>query len=126
MSRFSQGFEQSQRADPNRVRGVLWDVEADAHVALCPKVVDLVGRSLPDDLIERAGIFEIAVDQAKTIVAAVRILVDALKAIGVERAGPADHADDLVALLEEQLRQIRPVLASDASDQCTFHRTPFL
>ena len=39
---------------------------------------------------------------------------DALEVLG---AGAAHHADDLVALLEQQLGQIRAVLAGDAGDQ---------
>ena len=36
---------------------------------------------------------------------------------------PPDHADDLVALVEQELGQVGAVLAGDAGDQCPFrHR----
>jgi hypothetical protein len=35
----------------------------------------------------------------------------------VDGAGPAHHADDLVALLEQELGQVRAVLAGDAGDE---------
>jgi RNA polymerase sigma-70 factor, ECF subfamily len=37
-------------------------------------------------------------------------------ALEVDGAGPADHADDLVALVEQQLGQVGAVLAGDAGD----------
>lgn len=44
--------------------------------------------------------------------------------IGIERACPPDETVDLVALGQQQLRQVRTVLPRDASDQRSFHPTP--
>ena len=44
-------------------------------------------------------------------------------ALEVLRARPAHHADDPVALLEQQLGQVRPVLARDAGDERRLHGT---
>ena len=41
-----------------------------------------------------------------------------LDAPEVRRARPADDAGDFVALLEEQLGEVRPVLPGDAGDDC--------
>ena len=41
-------------------------------------------------------------------------------ALEVEGARPADHAADLVALVEQELGQVGAVLAGDAGDQCSF------
>ena len=37
---------------------------------------------------------------------------------------PANHADDLVATLEQELREVRAVLAADAGDESTPHGHP--
>src|SRR5262249_17789543 len=41
----------------------------------------------------------------------------------VRRAGAADDAVDLVPFLEEELGEVRAVLASDTRNQCTFRHT---
>ncbi len=51
----------------------------------------------------------------------VRVLVEVVDSIRVERARAADDAVDLVTLLEEELRQVAAVLPRDASDECPFH-----
>ena len=99
------------------VDGVLGHVEADAHVALRAQVVDLVRAHAAQRAVQRAAVVEIAVEQAQAVVGDVRVLVDVVDALGVERARAPDEAVDLVALGEQQLRQVRPVLAGDARDQ---------
>jgi len=47
--------------------------------------------------------------------------VDMVDAAGVEGAGAADKAVDLVALGEEQFCEVASVLAGDAGDQCALH-----
>jgi len=49
-----------------------------------------------------------------------RVLVDVVYALGVERAGPALDAVDGVAFFEQKLSQVRAVLAGDASDEGDF------
>ena len=51
----------------------------------------------------------------------VRVLVDVVDALGVEGGGAADDAVDLVPLREQELDQVRSVLAGDAGDQCLGH-----
>ena len=45
------------------------------------------------------------------------LVADVFDALEVLGAGPADHAVDAVALGEEQLGQVRAVLAGDAGDE---------
>ena len=77
------------------------------------EVVELVGPDVVDDadqrqLIEQVGRLERdAIEQV-------------LDAPVVGRAGAADDPEDLVALLEQQLGEIRPVLTGDAGDECAF------
>jgi hypothetical protein len=47
----------------------------------------------------------------------VRILVEVIDAVRIERAGPADQAVHFVAFIQQELRQIGAVLAGDAGDQ---------
>ena len=108
---------------PTVEAGVLGHVEADAHVALRAEVVDLVGLHRPQHAVERARVVQIAVDQPQAVVGDVRVLVDALEALGVERARPAHDAVDLVPLCEQQLGQVRPVLSGDARDERSLHRS---
>ena len=51
----------------------------------------------------------------------VRVLVEVVDAVGVEeRRAPLD-AVNLVAFGEEELREVRAVLAGNPCDQCLFH-----
>src|SRR5678815_2137433 len=45
-------------------------------------------------------------------------MVDAFK---IDRARPAHHADDLIAILQQKLGQIAAVLPRDTRDQCGWH-----
>ena len=49
------------------------------------------------------------------------VLVKVVDARGVEGAGTANDAVDLVALGDKQVGQVRAVLAGDACDECLFH-----
>ena len=50
----------------------------------------------------------------------VRILVDVVHPLGVERAGPALNAVNDVALFQQKLGKVRAVLAGDAGDKGDF------
>ena len=65
----------------------------------------------------RRGVAQVAVHQPQPHVRLVRILVEVVDAAGVERRAAADDAPHLVALFQQQLGQVRAVLAGDAGDQ---------
>jgi len=48
----------------------------------------------------------------------VRIVIEVIDAIGIERRRPALYAVHRVALVQQELRQIGAVLAGDARNQC--------
>jgi len=50
----------------------------------------------------------------------VRVLIQRINAIGVERRGPALDAMDLIALGEQEFCQLSTVLTGDAGDQGGF------
>jgi hypothetical protein len=53
-------------------------------VALRAQVINLGRLGGLDDAVDRAGVVEIPKDQAQPVVGAVRILIDAIDALGVE------------------------------------------
>ena len=110
-------LEQSQRADGIGVRRVLGRLERHRDMALRAQVVDFVGQHLLHDANQVGGIGEIAVVQREPPVGVMRIFVQVIDAIGVERRGAALDAVDFVTLLEQQLGEIGAVLAGDAGDQ---------
>jgi len=50
-----------------------------------------------------------------------RPLAEMIDSTTVERRGAAHHAMNLVTLVEQELREVRTVLAGNASDQCFLH-----
>jgi len=91
-------------------------------VGLRPEVVDLVGLDLLENAPEARPVGQVAVVQEQPRAGLVRVDVEVIDPVRVEGAGATDDAVDLVALLEQELREVRAVLASDAGDQCTTHR----
>ena len=74
------------------------------------EVVDLVGLGGAQRVDQRALVEQVALVQRD----AVAQVLDALELLG---RGAADHAVDLVALLEQQLGQVGAVLPGDPGDQ---------
>ncbi|PON39167.1 LOW QUALITY PROTEIN: hypothetical protein PanWU01x14_306780 [Parasponia andersonii] len=114
----SDGLEEAERAGGDHVRGVVRDFEGDGDVGLGGQVVDLVGENNVEPAAERGGIGEVGVVELHPgLVGIVRIDVDVIDPLGVEVRGPSDQAMDLVALVEEKLRQVRPVLTRYTRNQ---------
>ena len=74
------------------------------------EVVDLVGLGLLDRLDQRGLVGQVRLDQRD-----IGELVDHRLAAGV--ALPADQAEDLIALLVEQLGEVSTVLPGDPRDE---------
>src|SRR6266850_4804020 len=83
-------------------------------MALRSKVVDLVGLRVLDDSRQARGIRHIAVMQDEPATAHVRVLIEVVDTIRIEKRGPALYAVNDVALLEQKFGQIGAVLARDA------------
>ena len=122
--RRAHGLEQPERPEPRHVTGVLRRLEADLHVALRAEVVDLGGLHLAQEVDERRRVAEVAVVEEEAPALDVRILVDVVEALGVEaRRAPHDPVH-LVPLAEQELREIRAVLAGDAGDEGGLRHAP--
>ena len=85
------------------------------------QVIDLVGLDVVDEVGELPPVRQVAVVEEHPGAGGVRVDVDVVETAGVERGGAADDAVDLVPLREQELDQVRPVLAGDAGDQCLGH-----
>jgi hypothetical protein len=115
------GFQHLQRAHGDRLGGVHRQIEGHTHVRLRTEVVHLVRPDRSNEAVEAVGIAEIAVVQRHVGTLFVRVVVQVLDAISVERGRAADDAMDLIALGDEQFGQVAAVLPGDARDQRPFH-----
>ena len=80
------------------------------HEGLGGQVVHLVGRLLPQDVDQRHLVEQVAGHEGDAV-------LEVGDALEVDRRGAPDHADDLVALVEQELGQVGAVLAGDAGDE---------
>src|SRR5207245_8768787 len=100
---------------------VFGNVKAYPDVALGPKVINFVRADGAQYPIEGTGIVQIAIHETQMGVGDMWILINLVNPTRVERAGPADNPEDLIAFGEEEFCQIGAVLARDAGDQ-SFHK----
>ena len=105
------GVEQAGHTEPGRIAGHHRLGETLVDEALRGEVVDLGRAMLLDHVDQRRLIGQVGADQRD----ALEEVPDALE---VRRARAPHHADDLVALVEQKLGEIRTVLAGDPSDEC--------
>ena len=112
-----QEMERADRADLCRVHGL---IEARAHVRLRAEVIDFVGFAIADDSPQVYGVEQIAVVKVEANVLFVSVLVEVVDTLGRKDARPAHDAMHFVPLVEQQLREIRPILSGDSGNQCDF------
>ena len=110
-------LEQSERAQPDHVGGVLRLVEGDPDVRLRRQIVDFVGPGLLDYPSQPGAVAEVAVMKLKPL-AGLEALAEMIDPPRGEAGSAAHDAVDLVALVQEQFGDIRAVLTGDTSDQC--------
>ena len=85
-------------------------------MALRGKIIDLFRLDLLDDSNQVGRIRKVTVVQAKLDALLVRILVEMIDAIRVERRCTALDAVDLVAFFQEEFRKVRAVLPCNAGN----------
>ena len=89
---------------------------------LCaPRLYTSSGSTSPTMDWSDERVVEVAVVEEEAHAALVRVAVEVVDALGVERARPPHDAVHLVPLVEEELGQVRAVLSGDAGDQRSFH-----
>ena len=113
-------LEEPQRAESVHIGGVLGLLEAHRDVRLGAQVVDLVRLDGTDDAGEAGGVGQVAVVQEQSGSGVVRVGVDVVDALGVQLGRAPLDAVHLVTLGQQELGQVRPVLAGDPRDQRAF------
>src|SRR5712691_4141280 len=62
------------------------------HAALRTEVIDFVGTNCPDDLVQRARIAWVAINQAEPCFGIMRVAIEVIDPRSVETTRPADYA----------------------------------
>lgn len=94
-------------------------LKAHPHLRLAPEIVDLVGLHGGQQIDQPGPVGEVAVVQEEPSIRVVLVLVEMIDPRRGEGGRPADQTMHLVALAEQKLGQVRPVLAGDAGDECS-------
>ncbi len=118
---FADGFQQTDGAGAGDVGGVFGTIEAHANMALGGEIVNFLRLNLAEQPRQGAGIGQVAIMEEQPVFSQVRVGVNAVQPAGVEGAGAADQAVNLVAFGEQQLREVGTVLPGDAGDEGFFH-----
>ncbi len=80
------------------------------------QVVNFIRLGLLNDARQVAAVAEVAVVQLEAGIVDMRVLVEVVYALGVERAGPALDAVDGVAFFKQEFSQVGAVLARAAAE----------
>ena len=106
------GLDDAEDADGIDIGGELGGVEADLHMALGGKVVDLRGAHVGDDADDGHGVAEVGVVEVEMGAA-----LEVGDALAVIDGGAADDAMDVIAFVEEEFGEVGTVLAGHARDE---------
>ena len=90
-------------------------------MTLGAKMINLVWLEPVDQFDEIYGVRQVAVVKEKLHSMHMRVLIQVVDAIRVERARAADDAMDLVTFSEQEIGEIGSILPCDAGDQCFVH-----
>ena len=90
-------------------------------MALGAEIIYFIRSYFINQIGQMTGNREVAVVEIDPRLGVMEILVKVINAVCVEGAGPADKAVDLIALVEQQLRQIGTILTGDACNERFFH-----
>src|ERR1051325_4650461 len=114
------GFQQAHGAGGVRIGRILGVVEADADMALGGQVIDFGRLQAVQQADERAAPGQVAIVQKEAGAFDLRIGINVVEPAAVERADAADQAMNLIAFGEQQLGQVRAVLAGNSRDESLF------
>lgn len=97
-------------------------------MALCGKIVDLIGLRLLHDPQQVGRVDHIAIVENEARMCLVRILIDMFDAAGIKRRGPPLDTMHRIALAQKQFGQIGTILTSHPSNKrgfCHFFTSSF-
>src|SRR5215831_10258833 len=120
-SGFTDCFQDSDRAEAGNIGRVFRNVEAHAHVALRTEMINLIRLRRVKKFHQTHRVAEISVVQEHSDAVYMGIGVEMINTRSVEGAGAANDPVDFVAFLQQQIREITPILTSDAGNQRPFH-----
>ena len=111
-------LQQAQRAERVGIGRVFRRFEAHLHVALRGKIVDFGRLRLLHEPDQIGRVRHVAVVQEESCILDMRIDVEMIDALGIERRRAPLEAVHDVTFCQQQLGQIGAVLAGRAGDQC--------
>jgi hypothetical protein len=114
------GLQQAQGAHAVDVGGVFRRFEAHGHVGLGAEVIDFVRLYFLDQAGQVGRVAEVAVVQEHVRRRHMRILVDVVDPLRIERGGATLDAVNFVPFFQQQFRQVRAVLTRDTGDERAF------
>jgi len=103
-----------KRLDVQRHQGAGFRVYLYEYLAFLVRVCLALVIAQPR---RRYAVVQVAIVQPQPHIAVVRILVNVVEALGIERRRPPDQAVHRVALRQQQFGEVRAVLAGDSGHQ---------
>jgi hypothetical protein len=85
-------------------------------VALCGEIVDLGRSHLLNQTNQVRAVGEITIVKMKSRITLMRILVQMIDPLSVKGGATTFESVDFIALTEEELREVAPILSRDASN----------
>lgn len=85
------------------------------------EIVDFIRRQTVNQIEDPFRAAQISIVQQEPCIFLVRILINVIDALRVERTGASNHSMHLISMGQEQLRQVGAVLPRDACNQRTLH-----
>jgi hypothetical protein len=92
-------------------------------MALRSKVIDFFGFKLVNEFDQIDRVSQVSVVEKQVYPVNMRILIKMVNASRVEGTGSPDNSMNLVTFRQQQVGQVRAVLACNSSDKCLFHLT---
>ena len=86
---------------------------------LCREVIDFIGRCLFQDPAQSRAIRDVPIVEGKFHALVVRVGVDAVQPLGVERRRAPHDSVHLVTTMDQKFREERAILTGNAGDQRT-------
>jgi hypothetical protein len=113
------GLEQRQCTDTGNLRGGHGLIERHTDEALGSEIVDLVGLRAFEKPDAGSRVRQVVFDQRELRMVVYPQLLDAPE---IDGAGSPVGPENAITLVEQQLRQVRPILTGDSSHHRSFHQ----
>lgn len=113
----SNRFQQPESTSGDNIGRIIRNFERNSNVRLSSEVIDLVREDNIEPPAERGGVGEVSIMKLHScLVSIVRIDIDVIDSLSVEVGRSPDQSMDFIALLKEELSQVRTILASNAGN----------